>query len=71
MCVGVPAMPARSGKGLPMWVFDGEEWANEGAAEKKREVEVPVRIERFVPELQVIEVVPVTKSNPIPPFPLP
>ncbi|HVS31944.1 MAG TPA: hypothetical protein VMS98_10840 [Thermoanaerobaculia bacterium] len=53
-----------------MWVFDGENWINEDAAEQKREVEIPVRIEQFVPELQVIEVVPVPKKIPVP-FPLP
>lgn len=57
-----------------MWVFDGEQWTEEGAGEAKRNVEttyVPMIEHQFVPELQVIEVVPVTKTNPIPPFPLP
>ena len=54
-----------------MWVFDGEEWVEEGKAEQKREDRVPVRIEQFVPEMQVVEVVPLPQKNPFPAFPLP
>ena len=57
-----------------MWVFDGEQWTEEGAGEAKRNVDVDMinaRIEQFVPELQVIEVVPLPRKNPVPPFPLP
>ena len=56
-----------------MWVFDGEQWTEEGAGEAKRNVDVDMinaRIEQFVPELQVIEVVPTPRKNPIPPYPL-
>ena len=58
-----------------MWVFDGEQWTEEGAGGVvKRNFEVDminVRIEQFVPELQVIEVVPLPRKNPVPPFPMP
>jgi hypothetical protein len=56
-----------------MWVFDGEEWTEEGATESKRQPEqpMPMRVEEFLPELQVIEIVQNPKTNPIPPFPLP
>ena len=54
-----------------MWVFDGEQWTEDGASEERRNVETTqVPIEQFVPELQVIEVVPVPRKNPVP-FPLP
>jgi hypothetical protein len=56
-----------------MWVFDGEQWTEEGASEAKRNVNIDminVRIEQFVPELQVVEVVPTPRKNPIPPYPL-
>lgn len=56
----------------PMWVFDGEEWTEEGVSEKTR-VDAGARIpmNEFVPEMQVIEVVQVPKTIPMPPFPLP
>jgi hypothetical protein len=58
-----------------MWVFDGEQWTtDEGVneSEAKRETRTP-RYEQSMPELQVIEIeVPLpTKSNYVPPFPLP
>ena len=55
-----------------MWVFDGEEWTEEGVSEKPR-VDAGTRIpmNEFVPELQVIEIVHVPKTKPVPPFPLP
>ena len=55
-----------------MWVFDGEQWTEEGAAGEKRNVETTnVPMEQFVPELQVIEIVPVVTPKPQIPFPLP
>lgn len=56
-----------------MWVFDGEQWTEEGASESKAKPEQSVRYDDSMPELQVIEIVPV----PVPrtpnyiPFPLP
>jgi hypothetical protein len=55
-----------------MWVFDGEQWTEEGAGEVKRNVEtITVPMEQFVPELQVVEVVPVVVPKTQIPFPLP
>ena len=56
-----------------MWVFDGEEWTQEGAGETKQTVEtpMPVRADEFMPELQVIEITQVPRTNHVPPFPLP
>lgn len=55
-----------------MWVYDGEEWTEERTGDKARTPEQQrPRYEEMMPELQVIEIVPVPKSNPVPPFPLP
>lgn len=56
-----------------MWVYDGEEWTQEGGSEQRTRTESPRPqwADEFVPELQVIEIVHVPKSTPIPPFPLP
>jgi hypothetical protein len=55
-----------------MWVYDGEEWTEEGTGEKSKTPEAQrPRYEEMMPELQVVEIVPVPKSNPVPPFPLP
>jgi hypothetical protein len=59
-----------------MWVFDGEEWTQDDGSQsttsiKKSETSRP-RYEEMMPELQVLEIVPVTPRNrDIPPFPLP
>ncbi len=56
-----------------MWVFDGEEWTEEGATETRKPDE-PMRPApgEFYPELQVIEIVPVPTPQPqYVPFPLP
>ena len=55
-----------------MWTFDGEQWTtDEGVneSEVKRDEKTP-RYEQSMPELQVIEIVPVTKPTPVP-FPMP
>jgi hypothetical protein len=55
-----------------MWVFDGEQWTEEGAVQEKRNVETnTVPREQFYPELQVVEVVPVVTPKTQIPFPLP
>jgi hypothetical protein len=56
-----------------MWVFDGEEWIEEGGPQETSKTKGGIKIpmNEFVPELQVLEIVPTPKSNPIPPFPLP
>jgi hypothetical protein len=55
-----------------MWVYDGEEWTEEGA-ERKPETTPRLPQGEFVPELQVIEIVQVPTVRPsyVPPFPLP
>ena len=60
-----------------MWVFDGEEWyeeGNDGAASATKPESRP-RFEEHMPELQVIEVgevfIPVPRTNRVPPMPLP
>lgn len=57
-----------------MWVFDGEEWTEEGASVRnaKQEPALP-RYDELVPELQVIEQIPLTSTriNRVPPLPLP
>jgi len=59
-----------------MWVFDGEEWTEEGGSSSdssstKSETLTTLRIDELVPELQVIEIVQTPKHTRIPPFPLP
>ncbi len=70
--VVTPVNPACSQKGRPMWIYDGEQWIEEGVNENqtKPEHQTP-RPEEFQPELQVVEIVPVPKTNYVPPFPLP
>ena len=55
-----------------MWVFDGEEWKEEGGSEREVRAEVTLPIyDHMQPELQIIEVpVPVPQTNYIP-VPLP
>jgi hypothetical protein len=56
-----------------MWVFDGEEWTDEGASEKPKvnDSGALIPMNEFYPELQVIEIVQIPKTNRVPPFPLP
>ncbi|HEY3057050.1 MAG TPA: hypothetical protein VGK31_14080 [Thermoanaerobaculia bacterium] len=55
-----------------MWVYDGEQWTEEGGSNTKPKPEtVAIRIEEFLPELQILEIVQIPKTNPMPPFPLP
>ncbi|HYI09344.1 MAG TPA: hypothetical protein VEK57_09745 [Thermoanaerobaculia bacterium] len=58
-----------------MWVFDGEEWTkDDGGFEKSpaRPETVRPRYEELMPELQVIEIVPVTpRRTNVPPLPMP
>lgn len=54
-----------------MWVFDGEEWTEEGTGSSNARPEhAPIRIDELMPELQVIEIVPVPQTNHVPPFPM-
>ena len=58
-----------------MWVFDGEEWTEEGGSSSgatKNETTRP-RYDELTPELQVIEILPVPQTNRVPvvPFTIP
>ncbi len=51
-----------------MWVFDGEQWTEEGGGEKKAEQQ-QFSIDRFVPEIQPelqVEIVQVPRTIPLP-----
>ena len=57
-----------------MWVFDGEEWTQEGGGEQQanRGHEVRWTLDELVPELQVVQVVPqLPKNRDVPPLPMP
>jgi hypothetical protein len=56
-------MPA-SRKDALMWVFDGEDWTEEGGSSGSgKGPEARPRFDEFTPELQVIEIVPVPRTN--------
>ena len=53
-----------------MWIYDGEQWIDEGASESEIKPErTPQYEEMFYPELQVIEIVPEPRPNNLPPLP--
>ncbi len=55
-----------------MWIYDGEQWIEEGVNEHETKPEQAQHHEEmYQPELQVLEVVPVPKTNYVPPLPLP
>ncbi len=59
-----------------MWVFDGEEWTqDDGGVEPRvpKSESVRPRYNEHLPELQVIEIVPVTPQRwrDVPPLPMP
>jgi hypothetical protein len=59
-----------------MWVYDGEEWTQDigGAGMPSKTPEAPrPRYDEMMPELQVIEIVPVVRRNnrDVPPLPMP
>jgi hypothetical protein len=57
-----------------MWVFDGEEWYEEGKGSAgSASSESRPRYEELMPELQVVEILPVvpTRMPDVPPLPLP
>jgi len=55
-----------------MWVFNGEEWTQDGDERSPAKPEMPRPLmDEFVPELQVIEIVEMPRKYPIPPLPLP
>ena len=68
---GTPVNPAGSWKGRPMWIYDGEQWTEEGANEQATKPEkAPRPEEMYQPELQVIEIIPVQRPTYVPPYPM-
>jgi hypothetical protein len=66
-----PVNPARSKKGRRMWIYDGEQWIEEGATDREKKPEkMPRPEEMYQPELQVIEIIPVQRPTYIPPYPM-
>ena len=51
-----------------MWIYDGDQWIEEGASESEKKPERTPQHEEemFYPELQVIEIVPVPRPNYVP-----
>jgi hypothetical protein len=61
-----------------MWVYDGEQWREDDDSDvivttnnRPQTNRSPYEIQEFVPELQVIEIVPLPRTDYVPPFPLP
>lgn len=59
-----------------MWIYDGEQWINEGVSEtdkQRPETIMPRHGEELYPELQVVEVeiVPVPRTHYVPHYPHP
>jgi hypothetical protein len=59
-------------KGQTMWIFDGEEWTEEGGGSSRTESphRVAPHFDQFQPELQVLEIVPVPAQPNYIPLPL-
>jgi len=54
-----------------MWIYDGEEWIEEGASESEAKPDTTMpQFDQFYPELQIVEIVPVRRPHYVP-FPLP
>jgi len=55
-----------------MWIYDGEQWIEEGVNEHETKPEQAPgpEEEMYQPELQVIEIVPSPKPTYVPPFPM-
>lgn len=54
-----------------MWIYDGEQWTEEGANEQATKPEkAPRPEEMYQPELQVIEIIPVQRPTYVPPYPM-
>jgi hypothetical protein len=61
-----------------MWVYDGEQWREDDDSDvivttnkRAKTTPSPYEIQEFVPELQVIEIVPLPRTDYVPPYPLP
>jgi hypothetical protein len=71
-----PETPGSSGKDAQMWIYDGDQWIEEGVSEtdkQRPETIMPRHGEELHPELQVVEVeiVPVPRIDYVPYFPHP
>lgn len=68
-----PAISGAQRKDALMWIYDGEQWIEEGVNdnENKRDRTTPKPEEMQVPELQVVEIVPTPAKPNYVPFPLP
>ena len=55
-----------------MWIYDGEQWIEEGVNEHDKKPDTAPRpeAEQYQPELQVIEIIPVQKPTYVPPLPM-
>jgi len=68
----VSGEPVMRWKGQTMWIFDGEEWTEEGGESRRKESpsRVTPHFDEFQPEIQVLEIVPVPAQPNYIPFPL-
>jgi len=54
-----------------MWIYDGEQWIEEGVNDHdKKDEQNRLPEEMYQPELQVIEIIPIPKPTYVPPFPM-
>lgn len=56
-----------------MWVFDGEDWTEEGGGSSSPKADNAPRFDEFMPELQILEIVsvPLPRKSDLPYPPLP
>lgn len=54
-----------------MWIYDGEEWTEEGVDEREKKTnQAPPYYDEYQPELEVVEI-PNTSNTYTPPPPMP
>lgn len=51
-----------------MWIYDGEDWIEEGVDKREKKTDQPESGGQFYPELEIIEI-PNTDRVPPPPMP--
>ena len=49
-----------------MWIYDGEQWIEEGGTPKESKDTAMPQFDQFVPELQIVEIVPLPKPQYVP-----
>jgi len=54
-----------------MWVFDGEDWTEENGGSSTPKTPTAPRFDEFMPELQILEILPVPRKHDLPYTPLP